>query len=406
MNKENEDKDKLIRALITKMCETGERTEVRWDKDFLGDNALLLKKISERGRDLPSVKFLEDTYKFKSEKTEYTLTDLMEKINLIYYKDQSAIILKELIAGRKNGIDASDINDSLDGLYKKFGTLRSILTNAQAVDIANEPDKVADEYRKLKEGLTLVPTGFTEIDENCKFALGSLILFTGVTGAGKSLLMTFMQKVANEKGISSLYISLEMSLIEVATRLVLAKGICNADDLDKNKITPEQYKQYIQQLKDTNTHILTRTTESKINIQTIERYITELKPKVVFLDYMTLLQDADFSWNSEVSVSAELKRLALQYNVLIITAVQADTASMTSGDVPDLHNVRGNKGVSYDANVVIGFASERKLTDPEIFRFRFSIRKNRNGPILDFAYELNPRNGMLRNITENYFAGL
>jgi replicative DNA helicase len=121
---------------------------------------------------------------------------------------------------------------------------------------------------------------------------------------------------------------------------------------------------------------------------------------------MTLLQDADFSWNSEVSISAELKRIALQNNLLMISAVQADSASMTSGEAPDLHNVRGNKSFSFDTDMFVGLASERYLTEPDKFKFKFAVRKNRNGILTEFAYRVKPETGMFEDITDDVANGL
>lgn len=399
MQYDKQTKDNLLRALVTKICETKEYVDVRWDKDFFENNYLIYKKINDRKSDIPSLQFLEDTYKFAPYKTEYTLTDIVERLHQYYYYEKSNAVFKRIINERKNTIDVDPIVD-LDNLNKEFGRIRSQITNAHVIDVANEPEKVADEYRKLIESVTIIPTGIYWLDEVVAPKCGSFLMLIGVTGAGKSLLMTYMQKTANDHEIPSLYISLEMTLIEQVNRLLALKGICTSEELMANTLTPEEYQGYVEQLKASNTHILTRTTESRINLQTIERYISELKPRVVFLDYMTLLQDADFAWNSENPVSAELKRIALQYDCLMVTAIQADTSAMTSGDVPDLHNARGNKGFSHDANAVVGFASSRYQTDPEWFRFSFSVRKNRNGGLMDFIYKINPNKGIVYDITK------
>lgn len=399
MQYDKQEKDNLLRALVTKICETKEYVDVRWEKDFFGSHFLIYKKINDRKKDIPSLKFIEDTFKFAPYKSEYTLTDLIEKLHQYYYYEKSNEIFKKILTERKHSIDVDAIAD-LDLLNKEFGKIRSAITNAHVIDVANEPEKVVEEYRKLQESITLVPSGLKMLDEVASLRLGQFVILIAATGHGKSLIMTHMQKTANDHEISTLYVSLEMTLIEQVSRLLVLKGICTSDELANNVIPPEQFQKYVEQLKNSNTHILTRTTESRINLQTIERYVSELKPKVVFLDYMTLLQDADFAWNSENPVSAELKRIALQYDCLMVTAVQADTAAMTSGDVPDLHNVRGNKGFSHDANVVVGLASSRYQIDPEWFRFSFSIRKNRNGGLMDFIYKINPSKGIVYDITK------
>lgn len=406
MNYDKETKDYLLRALITKMCEQKEYIDLRYDKDFFEDHWMIFKKINDRKNDIPSLQYVKETYKFKPHTTDYTLTDLVEKLNQFYYYEKTNVVLRDVITARKNGTDTNDAITALDNLNKEFSKIRSAITNTQIVDIANEPEKVAEEYRKVKENLTLIPTGLGRLDDICCPRLGNFLLLCAATGGGKSLIMTHMQKAANENGIPSLYISLEMTLVEQTNRLLALKGIKSFTDLHNNKVDPQDYEKLVKQLNNSNTHILTRTTENKINLQTIEKYVQELKPRVVFLDYMTLLQDADFSWNSEVSISAELKRIALQNNLLMISAVQADSASMTSGEVPDLHNVRGNKSFSFDTDMFVGLASERYLTEPDKFKFKFAVRKNRNGILTEFAYRVKPETGMFEDITDDVANGL
>lgn len=406
MTYDKDTKDYLLRALITKMCQANEYVDLRYDRDFFEDHWVLFKKINDRKSDIPSLQYIKETYKFLPYESEYTLTDLIEKLNQFYYWEKTNIVFKNIINARKNGTDTSDAITALDDLNKEFAKIRSAITNSQIIDVANETEKVVEEYKKVKENITLIPTGIGRFDDICCPRLGNFVLLCAATGGGKSLIMTHMQKSANEQGISSLYISLEMTLVEQTNRLLALKGIHSFSDLHNNKVEPEDYAKLIQQLNKSNTHILTRTTETKINLQTIEKYIQELKPKVVFLDYMTLLQDADFSWNSEVSVSAELKRIALQNNLLMISAVQADSASMTNGEVPDLHNVRGNKSFSFDTDIFIGVASERYLTEPDKFKFKFAIRKNRNGVLSEFAYKVKPESGLFQDITEEVANGV
>jgi replicative DNA helicase len=406
MNYDKDTKDYLLRALITKMCQGGEYIDLKYDRDFFEDHWLLFKKINDRKKDIPSVQYIKETYKFKPQDAEYTITDLIEKLNQFYYYEKTNIVFKEIITARKNGTDTADAITALDNLNKEFSKIRSAITNSQIIDIANESEKVTEEYRKVKENVTLIPTGLGRLDNICCPRLGNFVLLCAATGGGKSLIMTHMQKSANENGIPSLYISLEMTLVEQTNRLLALKGIKSFGELHNNSVEPEEYEKLVKQLNKSNTHILTRTTETKINLQTIEKYIQELKPRVVFLDYMTLLQDADFSWNSEISVSAELKRIALQNNLLMISAVQADSASMTNGEIPDLHNVRGNKSFSFDTDVFVGLASERYLTEPDKFKFKFAIRKNRNGILTEFAYRVKPETGLFEDITDDVASGI
>lgn len=405
-NKVEIEKQFLLKALITKICEERTVPELRYPKEFFGENHLLIKKLLGRKKDLPSVKYLEDTFKFESVKCDYTITDIISKLNGIYYFQSSQNILKELINERKSTLDYEDAIVSLDNLSRKFADVRGVLTFAEVVDIGNDTDKVVDDYKKLLEDISFVDTGFKYIDDVCRPRVGNSLLLIGSSGKGKSMLMTLMQRHAMRNNIPSLYISLEMSLSEQIGRLLLSEGLVDPDKLRSCELTPEEYREAVEKLKKTNTYLLTIDTESRINLQTIERYISEVKPKLVLLDYMTLLQGADLSWNAQTSLSAELKRIALQYKVLMVTAAQADTSVIQAGDIPEMHQTRGNKAYCHDFNIVIGFDSERYMIDPDNFKYRFAIRKNRNGGLMEFAYKIRPNDGLMVDISNTLQAGM
>lgn len=398
-NNRQEIKEYLIDAFITKMCESKEFIDFNWGDEFVGDRALLLKKLSQRKRDIPSIQYLKDTYKFKPQETEYTTRDLKEKLNKIFYEESTNKLFKEIMMARQTGSDTRDALQCLTSVSKKLDKVKAIITDAQVVDLVEDRSKVVDEYKKLLNGQTFVKTGFSYIDKVCRPRLGSFMLLCANTGMGKSLLMTLMQKEALKNGAKTLYISLEMTLIEVINRLLASQGKIDLDRLDTCALTAEEYEKEIENLTKTNTYILTMDSDGKLDLPAIERYIAEIKPEIVFLDYMTIIPGVDTSWNAATSISAELKRIALQYKLFMVSAAQADTSSMQAGEVPELWNTRGNKSYAHDVNYFIGFASERTLMDPGEFVFKFSIRKNRGGGLSDFTYRIRPANGQLTDVT-------
>lgn len=213
-----------------------------------------------------------------------------------------------------------------------------------------------------------------------------------------------MQAGLLENEVPSLFFSLEMGLIEMTNRLLAASGKFKFNDLHFHRVDKDRYRGALQDLKRTPTKIITRQTEGKIDVGVIERFVVEYKPKVVFIDYLTLIDGADMSWSAEVSVTAQLKKIALQHNCLIITAAQADAESLKSGEIPDLHNIRGNKGFSFDADVVLALASQRIEGHGDTrMKIRYAIRKSRNGGFCEFAYRVNPNTGFWEEATGELF---
>lgn len=90
-----EDKKNLLRALITKICIDKKLPEIRFEGWFVDDHRQILDKLKDRKSDLPSVEYLEKTYKFKPFDTELTLTDIHELLNEIYTKEKFFRLIKD-----------------------------------------------------------------------------------------------------------------------------------------------------------------------------------------------------------------------------------------------------------------------------------------------------------------------
>ena len=348
-----------------------------------------MSKIAERKEDLPSVTYIAEKYNFSPAHTDLTVTDIMEELNAFYIEEQTRKIIQELI---KDGKDGTKATDMLDRVAKGFSEVRQAVTKAYTIDLQADIDKVVDEYVKVGANGAWVKTGFQQLDDIVGLRTGDMVGICGGTGGGKTLTMVKMQATCIENGISSMFFSLEMGLSQMTNRLLATLKKIPFSETHNNRVTPEEYKAALVDIAKTQTHIVTRQSESKIDVATIERYVVEHKPKVVFIDYLTLI-DADTAWNAEASVTKDLKRIALQNNCLMIFACQADTDTVKNGNVPELTGARGNKSFPYDCDVFMGLASQRLEADEGRMKVYYAVRKSRNGGFPEWSMRVQANTG-------------
>lgn len=384
-------KDWYIRALITKVCQEGQLPDIKYEEFFLGRYATLFKKLVERKSDLPSVAYLVDKYGFEKEDSEMKLTDIIEELHNFYVQEKFTKIVQDAVKSTRE--NNGNIIITLDKIAKEFSETRQVVTKAFTVNIAKDVDRITEEYKKSGEQGEPIITGFEKVDQYVRPRAGNLFIVCGGTGGGKTLTMVQMQKAAILSGVPSMYFSLEMGVIEMTNRLLAAMGRFKFSDLHNNYVPIDEYRKAIEDLNKTQAHIITRQSESKIDLLTIERYIIEHKPRVVFIDYVTLIDGADSSWNAEVSITGTLKRIALQNSCLIVCAAQADTETIKSGEIPTMISTRYNKALADDCDIFLGLASQRYAADQDKMKVNYAIRKSRNGGFPEFSYRVAPNTG-------------
>lgn len=392
-------KDPLLRALITKICTEKTLPNLPYEEFFYNGYFKLFQRLQERKNDLPSLDYIVKTYGFEAEETDFTFTDIFEELNNYYFKEKFTNIVETAIRDTKQ--DSGNIVAAIDKISKEFNQTRRTLSKVYTVDLSKDKDKVIEEYKKSGEQGAPIPTGFRGLDEAVSPRPGNLLLLVAGTGSGKTLSMTKMMAEAVKNGIPSLYFSLEMGMIEMTNRLLAALGRFEFRKLYFNEISPEEYAKAIDEIK-TQVHIITRQTEAKIDLASIERNIEEHKPKIVFIDYLTLV-DADTAWNAEVSITGQLKRMALQNGCLIVVAAQADSETLKSGEIPTLTGTAKNKGFVWDADIFLGIASQRYDGDEGKMRVNFAVRKSRNGGLPEFSYRVKPNAGAWEECTGDLF---
>lgn len=397
------DTKELFRALITKICLEKKFPDIRFEPWFLGSTEhRLLTKIKERKNDLPSVEYLQQTVKFEPFDTNLTVTDIMELLNLEYAMQAGKRAYTEM----HHAFQGEDVNivEILDKVKSEAIKTRSIVCQTNTTLLEEDQEQLVDDYEKWMELKDPIPTGFDKLDAEAPLRRGEVVFIIGGTGGGKSQTAAFMATSNVLNDIPTSMFSLEMSRLQVLMRMIpmVTKGKYRHSDLKRGKVTKEEFKDVLKKYFTTNFNLITRRNAAPIKVSTIEAHLEEMKskgedkvPHILYVDYIGLL-DQDKNWNAEESISGQLKRIALTYNVCIVVLVQADTSTMQRGDMPSITSSADNKGIVRDGDCVIGLLSEKQTNGKEsILMIQYQVLKRRDdGGYIDWCMKVNVDKGV------------
>lgn len=301
--------------------------------------------------------------------------------------------------------DTTDVFDLLDkaeqylfsvsenNLRRNYDDMQSLVREAiQEIETA----------RKSKGHLRGIPTGFTSIDRiTAGFQKSDLIILASRPGMGKTAFaLTIARNVSIEFHKAVAVFSLEMSSVQLITRLISAETMLSSDKLRKGSLENYEWEQLNAKIK--------RLIDARLFIDdTPALTIFELRAKcrrlkaqhdiqLIIIDYLQLMvgqTDNKGNREQEISnISRSLKALAKELDVPIIALSQLSRAVETRGGSkkPILSDLRESGAIEQDADLVMF------IYRPEYYKIdqdedgnstlgmaEISIAKHRNGSLAD-----------------------
>jgi replicative DNA helicase len=165
----------------------------------------------------------------------------------------------------------------------------------------------------------------------------TLTVFIASTGVGKSLAMCHFASSYLLRGKNVLYITLEMAEEKIAQRI--DANLLDINIQDFSKISKGDFETKVQKLS-AKTHgklIIKEYPPTTAHSGHFKALISELKlkksfvPDVIFIDYINICASSRFKSNGQVntyslvkSIAEELRSLAVEFNVPIISATQTN----------------------------------------------------------------------------------
>lgn len=200
--------------------------------------------------------------------------------------------------------------------------------------------------------------------------VGTLNCFLAGTGVGKSLLMCSLASQQAMKGYKVLYISMEMAELRLAERIEANLMDVPLSDMKKMSAGDFKVRQdlYIEHLKKVGGDICFKQyPTSSAHTGHFRNLLIEYKNKqgiefdVIYVDYLNICATArgnasDNSYTRIKNIAEELRALAVEFNVPIITATQTNRDGQASTDLR-FEDVSESHGLSATVDCLFGLMS-------------------------------------------------
>ena len=272
----------------------------------------------------------------------------------------------------------------IDGKDKARGadSIPSILTEALAVgfdnhvghDYLEDHESRFDYYHTVEEKIPFDLEFFNRITKGGLPPKTLNIALAG-TGVGKSLFMCHVAANCLSQGKNVLYVTLEMAEERIAERI----------DANLMNISMEDLHDLPKQMFESKINKIIKSTSGKLIVKEyptasahsghFRGLIKELaikktfKPDIIFIDYLNICASSRFKGNANVgsyfyikSIAEELRGLAVETNVPIMSATQTTRSGFSNSDV-GLEDTSESFGLPATADLMFALISNEELDE-------------------------------------------
>ena len=195
------------------------------------------------------------------------------------------------------------------------------------------------------------------------------------TGVGKSLFMCHVASSVLMQGKNVLYITLEMAEERIAERIDANLMNITIDDL--HTLPKKMFENYLTKIqKKTNGKLIIKEyPTASAHVGNFRSLIKELalkrsfRPDIIFVDYLNICASSRFRGNANVgsyfyikAIAEELRGLAVETNVPIVSATQTTRSGFVSSDI-GLEDTSESFGLPATADLMFALISTEELED-------------------------------------------
>ena len=302
---------------------------------------------------------------------------------------------------------STDVFDVENYLESKLDLIRELISSgSNQLTMSQAVHHVVERVERLsymEEGeITGIPTGFDKLDRlTGGWQDSDLIIIAARPGMGKSAFCsaTILASVLKNKAVG--VISLEMSTVQLVTRLMANNSNFHLNQLFRHGFNKDKINEYfpkLNALKDSMKGYPVYFNDTPaLDIRDVKSAARLWKRKhgikLLIVDYLQLVKDATKSNNREQEVSSitgQLKAIAKELNIPVIALSQLSRKVEDRGGLkkPQLADLRESGAIEQDADV-IGF-----IWRPEYYKFEvpqelydiganteLNVAKHRNGSL-------------------------
>ena len=308
-------------------------------------------------------------------------------------------------------LDSTDLLENQD-----YGTVEVMIKEASQVGLVS--DFGLDYYENPKERLQwikdqagAISTGWKNFDQKLYGGLnrGELTVFAGGSGAGKSLFLQNLGVNWSQAGLNTVYLSLELSeqlssmridamVSEYATRDVMK----NMDDVDlKVRMKGKGAGKFrIKQM------------SNGINANDIRSFLREyeiqtgIKVDALLVDYLDLMSPISTKVSpsdlfiKDKYVSEELRNLAVELNILLVTASQLNRGAVEEIEFDHSH-IAGGISKIQTADNVIGIFTSNAMRERGRYQIQFMKTRSSSGVGSKVDLKFNPETLRIEDLEED-----
>ena len=283
-----------------------------------------------------------------------------------------------------SGDDKRMQQSALPDLLQK--AISTTFDNSVGHDYIDDADDRWEFYHRKEEK---IPSGLEHFDYILRggFPSKTLGVIMAGTGVGKSLFMCSMASNLIETGHNVLYITLEMAEEKIAQRI--DQNLLNLSSEELETIGKESFFKRFDNLKmKTKGRLVVKEYPTKsAHAGHFRALLKELKqkkdfvPDLICIDYLNICSSMSAgkganSYEQIKSTAEELRAMAMEFNVPVLTATQTNRSGFDDADV-GLTSVSESFGLPMTADYFFAMTTNDKLRDEGLIRF--SQLKNRYG---------------------------
>ncbi len=259
--------------------------------------------------------------------------------------------------------DVFDLLDSAEGKLFEVsqGSLKRSSETAEGL-VAQALKKI-EENAKSK-GMSGIPSGFAKLDSlTAGWQPSDLVILAARPGMGKTaFVMSMAKNMAIDFNIPVAIFSLEMSSVQLITRMISSETGISSGKLKKGQLEDHEWQQLnvkVKKLADAPIFIDDTPSLSIFDLRAkARRLASQHGVKIVIIDYLQLMTAGSSKGGNreqEISmISRNLKALAKELNIPVIALSQLSRAVETRGGSkrPMLSDLRESGAIEQDADIV------------------------------------------------------
>lgn len=243
------------------------------------------------------------------------------------------------------------------------------------------------EFYHLKEQKVPFDIEFLNKITNGGFSVKTLNMFLAGTGVGKTLVLCHLAANALSQGRNVLYITMEMSEERIAERI--DANLLNVDISELKKLSKSEYDRKFGALRSkTNGKLIIKeyptASASTLHFRSLLNELMlkkSFRPDIIFVDYLNICCSSRVRPGGNVntytyikSIAEELRGLAIEYVVPIISATQTTRSGFDNSDI-ELTDTSESFGLPATADFFAAIITTEDLE--KLNQFMFKQLKNR-----------------------------